>query len=91
MHYGRKANLFLKVRKSQIHKFLGSIRIHKYANFFGMPVHKLKIFKFLLLIPKAQIRKFLQNTAQLCLKTVLKVLLDFLLHKNFNIELIMRF
>jgi hypothetical protein len=38
-----------------------------------MPVHKLKIWKFLLLIPKSQIHKFLQNTAQLCLKTVLKV------------------
>jgi hypothetical protein len=40
---GGKANLVLKVRKSQIRKFSGSIRIRKYANFFGMPVHKLKI------------------------------------------------
>jgi hypothetical protein len=37
-------------------------------------------------IVNPQIRKFLQNTAQLCIKTVLKVvfLLDFLLYTNFN-------
>jgi hypothetical protein len=37
----------LKVRKSQIHKFLGSFRYHKSANSLGVPVCKLQIRKFL--------------------------------------------
>jgi hypothetical protein len=38
-----------------------------------LSVPVLQILKFLLIILKSQIYKFLQNTAQLCLKTVLKV------------------
>jgi hypothetical protein len=38
-----------------------------------MRVLKSQIRKFLLLISKSQLHKFLQNTAQLCLQTVLKV------------------
>jgi hypothetical protein len=59
---------FFWVRKSQIVKFLGSFRYRRYENFLGMPVSKSQIRKFVLLI-----RKFLQNTAQLCFKSFLKV------------------
>ncbi len=65
---------FYKVSKSQIRKFLRYARPQT-AN----P-------QILLMIRKVNIRKFLQNIAQLCLKTVLKVvfLLDFLLYTSFN-------
>jgi len=45
----------------------------KHANFVGVPVRKSQICKFLWLMCKSQIRKFLQNATQLCSKTVLKV------------------
>jgi hypothetical protein len=52
----------LKVRiKSQIRKFWGSFRYRKSEIFLGVPVRK------------SQIRKFLQKTTILCLKTDLKV------------------
>ncbi len=57
---GGYANFF-KVCNSQIRKSLGPFRYHKSANFSGVPVRKSKI------------RKFLQNYAQLCLKTFIKV------------------
>ncbi len=69
-------NLFLKkVRKSQIRKFLGSFRYRKSAHFLGKPLCKSKICNFLLISPQIAIRKFLQNTAQLCLKTVIQILI----------------
>jgi hypothetical protein len=37
---------FLKVRKSQIRKNLGSFRYRKFANFLVVPVRKLQIRKF---------------------------------------------
>ncbi len=61
----RKINL---VSKSQIRKFLGSFQNRKFLNFVGVPVHKLQIHKFVWLIRKWKIRKFLQKTALLCLK-----------------------
>ncbi len=60
---------YFTILKSQIRKFWGSFRYHKYANFLGMPIRKLKIRKFLWLFRKSQNRKFLQNSAQLCLNT----------------------
>ncbi len=70
---GGQANLF---KSSQIanRKTLGYSAL-KIANFLCMPVRKSKIRKSLLLIRKSQFRKFLQNTAKLCLKPVF--LLDF--------------
>ncbi len=66
-----QANFFIKIRKSQVRKFLGPFRFHK--SFLGVPVLKSQIHKFLWLNRKTQIRNFLQNTAQLCLKKLLKV------------------
>jgi hypothetical protein len=45
----------------------------KSASYFGVPVRKSKIRKFLWFILRSQTRKFLRNTAQLCLKIVIKV------------------
>ncbi len=63
-----------KVHKLQILEFLGSFRYWKSVNFLCVPVCKSQFRKkFLGLIRKSQIRIFLQNAAQLCLKPVLKV------------------
>ncbi len=73
---GGQANFFFKVSKSQIRKSLGFRRSFRYrlsAYFLGVLVRKSQNHKFLLLIGKSQIRKFLQNTALLCFKLVLKV------------------
>jgi hypothetical protein len=35
---GEQSNLFLRIRKSQIRKFLGSFRYRKSANFLGVPI-----------------------------------------------------
>jgi hypothetical protein len=43
-------------------QILGLIPLSQSANFLGMPVRKLQIRKFLWLIRKAQVKKFLQNT-----------------------------
>ncbi len=51
-----------------------------------MPVCKSQIRKFSWLIHKTQICKFLQNTAQLCLKTVLKFV--FLFYVTLNLSII---
>ncbi len=50
-------------------KVLGSFRHLESANFKWVPIRK-----FLWWVRKSQFRRFLQNAAQLCLKTVLKVL-----------------
>ncbi len=63
---------FLKVRISKNRKFLGSFRYRKSANFLCVPVCKWQIRKFLWFFRKSQIRKYLQNTAQLCFKKVIK-------------------
>jgi hypothetical protein len=63
---------FFKRLQSQIRKFLYLFRYLKSANFLGVTARKLLIRK-LRLFGKWQIRKFLQNTPQLCLKTILKV------------------
>jgi hypothetical protein len=44
--------IFLLVSKSQIRKFLGSFRNHKSANFFGVPVRKSHIRKFVVIDPQ---------------------------------------
>ncbi len=78
---GGQANFF-KVRKSQIRKVLGSFRNRKSANFLGVPVRKSQvcnIFRF--------ICKFLQNTAQLGLKTVLKVVFLYVFCVMYKFEL----
>ena len=62
---------FYKVRKSQIRKFLGSFRYRKSANFLGVLSANWQI---VMINPKLKIRKFLQNTAQICLKTIMTVL-----------------
>ncbi len=59
----------LKYCKSE--PFLGLFRSCKSTKFLGVPVRKSQIRKFSWLICKMQIRKFLQNNAQLCHKTVL--------------------
>jgi hypothetical protein len=59
---------YQKFRKSQIRKFLGSFRYRKSANIVGLPVRK-----FYYLSANRKSAKFLQNTAQLRLKAVLKV------------------
>jgi hypothetical protein len=64
---------FYKVRKSQIRKFLGSFRYHKPANFFGV---------------QSAIRKFLQNTSQICLKTILNVFFVKVFYVQIWLELI---
>jgi hypothetical protein len=63
----RSASKLINARKLQIRKFLGSFRCRKSANFLGVTVRKSRI-QTLLLICKSKIRKFLQNTALLCLK-----------------------
>ncbi len=68
-----KQTFFYKVRKSQIRKFL------RYAR------PQIANPKILLIIRKLQIRKFLQNIAQLCLKTVLKVVFLMIIY---NIEIL---
>jgi hypothetical protein len=48
VYRGGHANFFFKVRKSQIHKFLGSFCNRKAANFWGVPVRESQISKFLM-------------------------------------------
>ncbi len=48
-------------------------QICKFPNFLGVAVRKSKIRKVLCLIRKLQISKFLKNTTELYLKTILKV------------------
>jgi hypothetical protein len=65
-----------------------NLQIRKFPRY---AVFKLQIRKFMItLIRKSQICKFPRNTAQLRLKTVLKVVFlhDFLLFTNFNWSLI---
>ncbi len=62
-----------QVRKSQIWKFLGSFRNRQSTSFLVVLVRKSQNLQILWLIRKSQIRKFLQNTALLRLKTVIKV------------------
>jgi hypothetical protein len=86
---GGQAKLFLESAKS---KFLDPFRCCKSVNFWTVPVRKSQIRRFLWWIHKSQIQKFLQNTAKLCLKTVLKVvfLKDFIctnLNNNALIQL----
>ncbi len=91
---------FLKVRKSQNRELLDSWRCRKSANFLGVTVRKLlkydspqianlQIFITNPQIKKPQISKFL-HTAQLCLKTVRKVVFlhNFSLCTNLNWDII---
>ncbi len=76
------ANFFWKVRKSQIHKFLGTFRYRKSANFLYASVRE-----FLWLILKSQVRKFLQKNYFTLTQNRLKstvFLNDFLLCTNLN-------
>ncbi len=71
--YRSGQSIFFKVRKRQLRKFLGSFRNRKSANVLGVPVRKSQIRNLLCFTYKSQICKFLQNTAQLCLNTIIKV------------------
>ncbi len=67
---GGRKNFFFS---PQIGNFWGSFRYRKSAHFVGVSVRISQIHKFSWLIRKSQNSTFLQNIAQLCLRTVLKV------------------
>ncbi len=64
---------FFKVRKSQIREFFDSFHYRKSANFLYVSVYPSQNPQTLMVNPQVENRKFLENTAQLCLKTVLRV------------------
>jgi hypothetical protein len=65
----------VKVRKSQIRKFLGTFRFRKSADFLCVPVRKPQMRKFTWLFSKSiQLYKILQNSVRTVLKVVYKYL-----------------
>jgi hypothetical protein len=67
---GGQAHFFKSASRKPVNSWDHSA-ILKFASFLGVPFRKSQIHKFLWLICKLQIRKFLQYTALLCLKTVI--------------------